>query len=562
MSTKTENKICVNCKQNFTIKEGDFNFYEKIKVPAPTWCPPCRLKRRFSHRNERTLYKRQCDLCKENILSIYSPKGIYKTYCPKCWYSDKWNPFEYGRDFDRTRPFLEQFIELDKSIPHLALFQKNSVDSPWVNYETDDKNCYLNVGGHFNQDCAYNQYALKSRDCLDNFWMMHGEFSYENILCENAYKNTGSIFCFECQDIWFSFDCRNCSNIIGCSGLRNKKYCIFNKQVTKEEYADFISQNINGSRDSFNSLRDISKKAWKDNFQRASFIDRSVNCTGNLIKDSKNCHDVWNVEKSENSSHSLLCLDLKDSHDCFSVWESELCHEVMAGMNLSQVYFSTHIFGPSSNIYYCNLFFGSNNCFGCSNFNNSEYTILNKKYSKEDYEKLKAEIIKHMDDMPFVDKAGRVYKYGEFLPFEASSFSYEESVANEYFPMSKDDMKKEGVNILDHQVENVYDVEVVESPDSIKEVSDDILNKAIKCQETGKLFKLIDMELAFYRRFNLPLPTKSPFARHYNRLKFISGHLELLDRNCAKCGDKVKSVYREDEFPTIYCEKCYQQEVY
>src|SRR3989344_5361870 len=52
-----ETKTCQNCKQNFQIEPEDFLFYEKMKVPPPTWCPECRLKRRMVWRNERNLYR-------------------------------------------------------------------------------------------------------------------------------------------------------------------------------------------------------------------------------------------------------------------------------------------------------------------------------------------------------------------------------------------------------------------------------------------------------------------------------------------------------------------------
>lgn len=36
-----ETKTCQNCKTRFTIEPEDFVFYEKIGVPAPTFCPEC-----------------------------------------------------------------------------------------------------------------------------------------------------------------------------------------------------------------------------------------------------------------------------------------------------------------------------------------------------------------------------------------------------------------------------------------------------------------------------------------------------------------------------------------
>jgi hypothetical protein len=105
-------KRCQNCKENFTIEPDDFAFYEKVKVPAPTFCPNCRLQRRMTFRNERTLYKDTCDLCKRSILSMYSPDKPFTVYCRECWYGDGWDPMQYGRAYDFTKPFFTQFREL------------------------------------------------------------------------------------------------------------------------------------------------------------------------------------------------------------------------------------------------------------------------------------------------------------------------------------------------------------------------------------------------------------------------------------------------------------------
>lgn len=83
---QNETKTCQNCKQNFVIEPEDFNFYEKIKVPSPTLCVDCRQQRRYAWRNERTLYRRNCDLCGKNMVTIYSPNKPYKVYCHDCWW--------------------------------------------------------------------------------------------------------------------------------------------------------------------------------------------------------------------------------------------------------------------------------------------------------------------------------------------------------------------------------------------------------------------------------------------------------------------------------------------
>ncbi|MBI4094987.1 MAG: hypothetical protein HY435_02220 [Candidatus Liptonbacteria bacterium] len=82
---KLETKVCQNCKNQFTIEPEDFQFYEKIAVPPPTFCPACRFQRRLMFRNERVLYKRTCDLCTQSILSIFAPDKPYKVFCQPCY---------------------------------------------------------------------------------------------------------------------------------------------------------------------------------------------------------------------------------------------------------------------------------------------------------------------------------------------------------------------------------------------------------------------------------------------------------------------------------------------
>ncbi len=115
-------KTCQNCKKDFTIEVEDFNFYEKIKVPPPTFCPECRLKRRLNWQGYRILYKRKCDFTGDMLISTHHPDSPHKVYRQDIWWGDQWDPKTYGRDVDFSRPFLEQFKELMRQVPLPALF--------------------------------------------------------------------------------------------------------------------------------------------------------------------------------------------------------------------------------------------------------------------------------------------------------------------------------------------------------------------------------------------------------------------------------------------------------
>ncbi|MEK7212136.1 MAG: zinc-ribbon domain containing protein [Patescibacteria group bacterium] len=63
-------KTCQNCRNEFTLDSEDLNFYKQVKVPPPTWCPECRARRRYAWRNERVMYRRDCDLCGKSTVTI------------------------------------------------------------------------------------------------------------------------------------------------------------------------------------------------------------------------------------------------------------------------------------------------------------------------------------------------------------------------------------------------------------------------------------------------------------------------------------------------------------
>jgi len=558
----SEKITCQNCKNQFVVEPADFDFYKRINVPPPTFCPQCRLQRRFAFRNERSLYRRQCDSCRESIIAMFSPDKPFKVYCHDCFFSDKWDPMEYGREYDFSKPFFTQWQELQLAIPQIALFNENSVNSPWVNYELDDKNCYLNFGGHYNEDCAYNQYVLKCKNCLDNLFLINGQLDYENIWCENCHKTFFSTFCFDCQDTYFSFDCRGCSNIFGCTGLRHKQNYIFNQPVSKEDFQKFLKDNQLGSHKNLHELERKAKEFWKTQPQRAVFMDKTVNSTGNIIKESKNCTECWNAEKTEDSKWIVYTLQVKDSYDTTSVWWGELCYEFIAGSEqLSNIRFSRAVTRASSYIEYSDFLTGCHDCFGCFNLKQKKHCIFNKQYSEKEYEELRGKIIKHMEDMPYTDRKGRTYRYGEFFPYELSAFGYNETVAHQYFPLTKNEALVQGFNWSDYEADQTYQFSNYEIPDSINDVKDDILEKILKCEASGKAYRLISMELTFYRRFGLPIPRLDHAERHKKRLAFVADHLKLNDRTCGKCGEVTRSVYTKDEFPIVYCEKCYLKTV-
>ena len=234
-----------------------------------------------------------------------------------------------------------------------------------------------------------------------------------------------------------------------------------------------------------------------------------------------------------------------------------------ATRNLFAIY--THSCQNTNYTYACK---SSANLFGCVGLRSKKYCILNKQYTKEEYEVLIPKIIEHMNAMPYIDKKGRIYKYGEFFPTEFSPFAYNETIAQEYYPKTKSEILELGYRWREPDTKQyAITLQPADLPDHIKDVSDDILNQVIACEHQGKCneqcmgaFKIIPSELQFYRAMNLALPRLCSNCRHYRRLSQRTP-FKLWDRQCAKCGKEIKTSYSPDREEIIYCEQRYNAEV-
>lgn len=576
MEYKPETRNCQNCKKDFTIESDDFSFYEKIKVPPPTFCPECRLQRKLTWRNERNLYKRKCDAPghDEYIISMYGEDVPFPVYDPKFWWSDDWNANDYKFTSDFSKPFFLKWQELFKKVPTISLINLQDVKSDFCNFTYQSKNCYLNFASDMNEDTGYLYHSIENRNCYDMLGSRKNENCYELIDCNGCYGCSNLILCDGCIDSKYCYDCNNCSSCFGCYGLRNKKFNIFNIQYSPEDYKKELDKlNINTTSGNYilnNKFKNLILK-----FPRKFFNSKHVvNCSGDYIKGAKECKECFDIEgPAENLKYtSYGVTNMKDIYDSYAIGVNiENSYDVFdAGDGMSNVMFSGNIWG-SYNCEYCYFLRNCQNCFACIGLRNKQYCILNKQYTKEQYEELVPKIIQHMNDMPYIDSKGRVYKYGEFFPSELSPFCYNETIAQEYYPLTKEEAIKQGYRWKDKEERNyTIDIYNKDIPDDIKDINEYIIGKVIECAHCGtcnhqctEAFKIIPEEYQFYKRMNLPIPRLCPNCRHYERLS-QRNPMKLWHRQCMKegCFNEFETTYAPERPEIVYCERCYQQEVY
>ena len=562
------NKTCRQCTQQFEITDEDLKFYDmvspvfagkKYPVPPPTLCPDCRQQRRLALCNESHLYPGQCGLCKKKTLTAYPPKANQPVYCRECWHSDKWDSRDYGRDFDFTRPFFEQIRVLELKTPALALnTQGTNINSEYIHYAGSCKNCYLIMHADFCEDCMYGYGFKKDISCVDGFYNLHSELCYDCIDVHKSYDLKGSQDCINCSSSAFLRDCAGCKNCFLCVGLRNKEYCFENKQLTKEEYIKRLGQLDTGSHRQYQEFKSRRKELEKKHHFKEFQGHNLQNSSGNHLYNCKDTQYSFDCEDVEGGKFCYqIVLGAKNIYDIYQYGSNiQLSYEcTISGENSYHLLFSDNCHVSSSDLYYCWYLERSKNCFGCANMHGAQYCILNKQYTKEEYEKLVPKIIEHMR------KTG---EWGEFFPLEMSLFGYNKSTAQLYYPLTKEAALTRGLNWDDYEPPQPKVAKMIhpqELPDNIREVTDDILEAAIECEVTKKLFRITAQELKFYRRQNLPVPRRHPDQRHLDR--FLQRNpRKFWERKCAKCGMAIRTTYAPDRSETVYCEKCYLKEVY
>jgi hypothetical protein len=587
----SETKKCANCNIEFTITDDDISFCKKMKVPPQTRCADCCRQRRLVFRNERSLYTKKDAFSGKEIIGMYHPDALFKVIEEKTWWGDDWDPMEYGKEYDFSKPFLEQFKELMREVPRPALLNHNNQSSLYCNITTDNKNCYLVFGGDHNENCSYGTFNMYSKDSQDLYWVNRVELCYECVDSENCYRVLFAQYARDCSDSAFLYNCVGCQNCFGCVNLRKKSYCIFNTQYSKEEYEKEIKKYDISTRAGIENAKQKLTKLRLTQPHKYAEIIKSVNCTGHNIHNGKNCQNCFDAYEGIEDSKDILIAgwNLKDARNCNHLGHvAERVYDTWAAFdNANTILFSGVVQG-SHNIQYCQDVFSSSNLFGCIGLRSKEYCILNKKYTKEEYEKLIPKIIEHMGD-----------DYGEFTPPELSPFAYNETVAQEYYPLTKEEAKGKGYRWRDEE-ERDYKINIQPSslPDSVEDAPDDITQKIIGCEHQGKCkekcttaFKIVPQELQFYKRLNIPLPHLCSNCRHYQRLK-QRNPLKLWHRKCMcngkesessnleskisnlyknttshahhgtdHCQNEFKTSYAPDRPEIIYCEACYQGEV-
>ena len=554
---------CRQCTGPFEITQGDLEFYDtisptfsgiKFSVPPPTLCPECRFQMRLMMRNDRHLYHRKSSLSGRQIISIYAPEKTFPVYDQTEWWSDAWDARTYGREIDESKPLCEQLQELRLVVPRISLFTVDCDNSYFTNHALHMKNCYLVFGGANNEDCMFGNYVSFSKDTLDGLCLYTCERCYEGISSQHCYDCVHFTNCRNCTSCMFIEDCESCSNCIGCFGLHRKENCMFNEQLTKEEFLKRRKELGNFTAGTLALLQKKFTVLKRDLPHRSSHTYGSEECTGAAIYNSKNCTSCFDVTDCEDGK--FLAFTPKGIHTHDATFTSpgglEWCYNIASTVGTTNA-ITTFLAWYGSNVYYSIECHSCRDIFACAGLRNARYCILNKQYTKEEYEREVARLITHML------KTG---EWGEFFPKKMCPYGYNETNAIDYLPLTRAEALSRGFQWRDElEKKEVYLGPKCAVSDDIAKIDESICDAILVCEVTGKPFKIIPQELKFYRTMGLPLPRRCFEQRHKDRLARRNPR-KLWERQCDKCKKSIQTNYSPNRSETVYCENCYLADVY
>ena len=552
MNTKSQIKLCVDCKKEFSVDFGDLVLYEKIGLKVPNKCFECRLKQYFAFWVFGKFRKGKSDLSGESFITVLPNKPRHPIYKSHEWWSDDWDPMIFGKDYNPNESFFNQLKELQERIPRPHQTGENNTNCDWCDDAWESKDCYLSRSFLKCENSSYIYRVIETKDSYDVVYSFNLQNSYDCLACHDSFNLNFSENSKDCMDSFFLFDCRNCQDCFMCYNLRNEQYFIRNKQYSKEEYFNKL-KNIN-----FGSYKNVEffKKELEDILKnqaihRGNFNLKTTNSIGNYLTNCDKCVNVFSWENSQNCRNQVRGINTKDCIDQLGTWNNEISGNNSCVTGGYQIKHSSWSDGRYSE--YLDLCFEVEYCFGCIGLRKKKYCILNKQYTKEEYENLKEKIIKDMK---------KTNEYGEFLPYSMGFCGYNLSNGMIYFSdVSRDEITKNGGYWSEEDLSSKNGISSLELSDNISDTKPDISLQPLICPESKYRFNISQVEYEFHKRKNFALPRLHFDLRMLNKIR-KTAVLKSYSYECIYCRKEIMAYYPPEwNYKKIACEECYKQNI-
>jgi len=186
---------------------------------------------------------------------------------------------------------------------------------------------------------------------------------------------------------------------------------------------------------------------------------------------------------------------------------------------------------------------------------------LNKSYEPAVYAALKEKLIAHMR---------ATGEYGEFFPAPLSPYAYNETLANDLFPLTAAQVRQRGWQWLVEDSKATRPATAT-MPDTLEFDEVSLVQQTFSCTSCARSFRLTSAEVAFHQQTKIAL---SPLCSNC-RFKQLMSHrtpMAIWQRQCmctqtdhghhGLCSTEFPTSYAPERKELVYCEACYNQEIY
>lgn len=289
--------------------------------------------------------------------------------------------------------FFKELKRIVLSQPKLITHSLNSENSEYGDQLYYCKNMINSFDTLNSTDCMYVFDCQACVNCIDCDYSFESQLCYE---CVDTHKSFNSQFlqdCYNVRDSSFAYNCYDCNDIFACANLRGKSFCILNRQLNENEYREKVKQFKTLPAEKILQMLEELKKQFP--LTQTHGLNNENSPYGDYIYNSKNCYMCFDNHKSENSGYLYDSGGHKNCYDSTFSGESELSYEIIDSthlFNCSYAIWSGHSYDSNYIIACGNV----KNCLGCVNLYQKEYCILNRQFTKEEYEQQSKQILEEL----------------------------------------------------------------------------------------------------------------------------------------------------------------------
>jgi len=514
------------------LSPNDLKLLERLDVPVPQLSFSELMQSLMSFRNEWVLHRRKCDLSGQAIISAYPEQTMFPVYRNELWWGDHWRPEKFAQPVNFSRPFFDQVADLQAIVPREGTSVFNCENSDYNSHIRESRNCYLNSLVYRCEDTFYSYWVVNDKDAADCLLVNNSTLVYDCMDCDTLYECVHLQDCNNCKDCHFSYQLRGCDSCIGCYNLVNKRFYVFNQAVTESEFKRLKGELLNGTRAGYETGRQIFSDIYAKAPRRALHNLNVENCLGDHLLNSRNCHYAFDGSDGEDVNYSVSFAKAKSVLACYSAgWPD--CEDIYLSLvtrGSQNIAFSYYTF-YSSGLRYCDSSMSCHDCFGSIGLRHARNCVLNRSYNVHEYEMVMRKLIS------FMTETG---EWGKFFPPQLSTFPYNQSAAQQHFPLTPEETAKQGWCWRELE-SSEFDASTAPPSDlaSLLPLDSRLL---FRCEESGKPFKVNQAEATLYQRLGLPPPNLAPQARHLRRLRRRNS-FQLQASKCALSGAEIVTTF-------------------